>query len=86
MAISIRNAQAELLAREMAESRGETITDTVLEALKEMKRNNRPKALKKTLYHEIIAISERCSQLPTLDSRSSDEILGYSETGNFDGN
>ena len=86
MAISIRNTQAEKLAREMAEDRGITITETVLEALTEMKRNTRPIALKKTLYHEIMAISERCSRLPTMDSRSADEILGYNNTGTFDGN
>lgn len=86
MAISIRNTQAEKLAREMAESRGETITETVLDALIEMKRNSRPKVLKDTLYLELLAISERCSQLPTLDSRPEEEILGYEETGAFDGN
>lgn len=86
MAISIRNAQAEKLARELAENRGETITETVLDALMEMKKNSRPIALKNTLYQELMAISERCSQLPTLDSRSNEEILGYGSAGTFDGN
>lgn len=85
MAISIRNSQAEKLAREMAENRGETITETVLDALIEMKRNSRPKALNNTLYHELMAISDRCSELPTLDSRSDEEILGYDNIGTFNG-
>ncbi|MDF1568641.1 MAG: type II toxin-antitoxin system VapB family antitoxin [Spirochaetaceae bacterium] len=85
MAISIRNSQAEKLARELAESRGETITETVLDALTELKRNSRPKTLGNSLYHELMAISDRCSRLPTLDSRSDEEILGYDKIGSFDG-
>ena len=38
MAISIRNSEAENLAREMAEEQGVTITQTVTEALKEKRR------------------------------------------------
>lgn len=86
MAISIRNPEAVNLAREMAEKQGVTITQIVTEALKEKRRKVVVRSAKNAFVREIMEISERCSRLKVLDSRSEDEILGYDETGLFDGN
>jgi hypothetical protein len=32
-------------------------------------------------YAAILAISQRCAELPELDTRSADEILGYDKNG-----
>jgi len=86
MAISIRNPEAVDLAREMAEEQGVTITQIVTEALKEKRRKEIVGFAQSAFVREIMEISERCSMLKVLDSRSEDEILGYDETGLFDGN
>ncbi len=86
MAISIRNSEAVNLAREMAEEQGVTITQIVTEALKEKRRKVPVRFAQSAFVREIMEISERCSRLRVLDSRSEDEILGYDETGLFDGN
>ncbi len=86
MAISIRNPEAVNLAREMAEEQGVTITQIVTEALKEKRRKVTVGFAQSAFVREIMEISERCSRLKVLDSRSEDEILSYDETGLFDGN
>ena len=35
------------------------------------------------LVESLMAISQRCSGLPDLDTREADEILGYDEEGGF---
>ena len=85
MAISIRDSDAEQLARKMARERGVTITQVVTEALKEKDRREPVGKPKRTLVMELIDIAQRCSRLPTLDKRSMDEILGYDDQGLFDG-
>ncbi len=35
------------------------------------------------MRNAIIQISERCTALPDLDTRTADEILGYDERGGF---
>lgn len=81
MALSIRNPDAEKLAREVAEKTGETLTQAVIRALEE--RLERIKGTRRTtdLFEEIMRISKRCSSLPDLDTRLPEEILGYDERG-----
>lgn len=86
MAISIRDSEAEQLARKMAREQGITITQVVTEALREKDSRKPVGQSKGTLLMEILNIAERCSRLPTLDNRTMDEILGYDEHGLFDGN
>lgn len=82
MALSIKDPDADRLARAVAARTGETLTTAVVVALRERlarlpgtSRKRRP--LRETLRE----IGERCSRLPTLDDRSPDEILGYDERG-----
>jgi antitoxin VapB len=82
MALSIKDPEADRLARELAEKTGESITTAVVNALKERLgryRQHRPRAI--SLADEIIAISDHCASLPILDDRSPDEILGYDDVG-----
>lgn len=77
MVLSIKSPRADRLARELAALTGETITDAVeasLEARLEVERRRRRPA-------GLADIVERFAQLPVLDERSDDEILGYDEQG-----
>lgn len=81
MALNVKNAEADRLARELARKTGETITEAVVNALRErlVRENGRRSPL--PLKDEILAIGRRCAALPDLDRRSADEILGYNEIG-----
>ncbi len=84
MALSIKNPEAEALAKEVAESTGETRTQAVITALAERLERLRGRRAAPSIFEAIMGISRHCSSLPELDPRSPDEILGYSRNGNFD--
>ena len=79
MALSIKNDEADFLARRLAACTGETLTTAVVEALRERLRRKQGRG--RRLREELRAIRERCSTLPVLDDRDPDEILGYDEHG-----
>ena len=80
MALNIKNPEADRLARELADKTGETLTETVIVALRErLKREGAKSPL--SLKDEIMEISRRCAALPSLTGRSADEIIGYDEHG-----
>ena len=79
MALTIRDPEAERLAREIAAMTGETVSQVVVTALRE--RWARLEAADGALLAEVLAIGEHCASLPVLDDRSSDAIIGYRETG-----
>ena len=80
MALNIKHPEADRLARELAARTGETITQAVLNALRErLKREGAKSPL--SLKDEIMEISRRCAALSDLDRRSADEIIGYDEHG-----
>jgi len=81
MALSIKHPVADQLARELAETTGESLTDAVLNALKERLRREKGRIKAPRLAEELRSIRERCAALPRLDTRSSDEILGYDGDG-----
>jgi len=81
MALSIKNPEADRLARELAKTTGETLTEAIVRALRERLRRERGRMRAPRLKEELHAIRERCSKLPILDSRSPDEILGYDDAG-----
>ncbi len=85
MALSIRNKTAEKLARELASLTGMSMTDSIISALEEKLQKTRKKKSLPGLFDELLTISKRCGELPDLDNRSTDEILGYDEHGGFDG-
>lgn len=81
MALSIKNDEADRLARELAELTGEGITEAVITALKERLRRERGRVYPQPLREELAVIRERCSSLPVKDDRPADEIIGYDDRG-----
>ncbi len=77
MVLSIKSAQADQLARELAELTGESITEAVVTSLEARLALERLRQRQRSL-HDIVA---RFRQLPVLDERSPDDILGYDEHG-----
>ncbi len=82
MTISIRNPEAESLARELAQASGKNITDVVLEALRGYREHQHEQQGRQSpLSKRLLAIGAHCARLPDLDARSADEIMGYDERG-----
>ena len=81
MALSVKDPEADRLAREIVARTGETLTSAVIVALRERLARLRGRARRRRLRDELREIAQRCVQLPTLDDRSDEEILGYDERG-----
>jgi antitoxin VapB len=81
MALNIRSAEAERLAAELARQTGETKTEAVTKALRDRLARVRRERSRRRLADELEAIAEHCANLPVLDARPADEILGYDEHG-----
>ena len=79
MVLSIKSAQADDLARELASVTGESITEAVTAALRE--RLERERRDRSHVVVRLKAISNAGRLLPRLDDRTDDEILGYDEHG-----
>jgi antitoxin VapB len=81
MALSIKHPEADRLARELAAQTGESLTEAVINSLRERlaRETRRTRAI--PLREELQRIGERCAGLPVLDPRSPDELLGYDEQG-----
>jgi antitoxin VapB len=81
VALSIKDPEADRLARELAARTGETLTEAVVVALRERLARVTGRARSIPLREELAAIRHRCASLPVLDGRTADEILGYDERG-----
>lgn len=81
MPLNIKHPEADRLARELARKTGESITDAVINALRERLAREEGRSSLPGLKEEILAIGRRCAALPDRDTRSPDEILGYDEHG-----
>jgi len=80
MALNIKDATAHRLAKELAERRGTTMTEAVTDAIAEaLERTSTPQMSPKLLRLE--EISRRAANLPVLDARTADEIVGYDAQG-----
>jgi antitoxin VapB len=79
MALSIRNKEAERLAREVARETGESITRAILRSLEERLPRLSGRRTSSDLAREILRIGERCAALSDFDTRSPEEILGYDQ-------
>ena len=87
MALNIKSAETDRLARELAALTGESITEAVTRALEQrldQERRERDVVRRERLKSLMEEIRQRTAKLPVLDSRSDDEILGYNEFGTFD--
>jgi len=79
MVLSIKSAEADELARELARVTGESLTDAVTVALRE--RLERQRHDRSDLVERLLAIGASARDLPRLDMRPVDEIIGYDEHG-----
>ena len=77
MALNIRNAETERLAKTLARRTGETKTEAVTKTLRERSRRlDRDRS-----GRQLDEIASRCASLPVLDRRSDDGIIGYDARG-----
>jgi antitoxin VapB len=82
MALSIKDPEADRLAREVAHLTGETLTQAVVVALRErLVREQRRSEDIERLVEDVMEIARHTASLSVLDSRTDDEILGYDEHG-----
>jgi antitoxin VapB len=80
MALRINNPEADSLARELARTTGESITQAVILALRERLEREQGRQ-QPSLAEELVRIGKECAALPVLDGRTADELLGYDEEG-----
>jgi antitoxin VapB len=81
MPLSIKDPETERLARELARRTGESITDATRKALQERLRRVKGAERKSLLLADLAAIRRRCAELPVLDPRTPEEIIGYDKRG-----
>lgn len=81
MPLSIKHDEADRLARDLARITGESLTEAVLNALRERLQRQRARGRKTRLKEELLEIGRRCAALPTMDHRRADEIVGYDDRG-----
>ncbi|MGB6131467.1 MAG: type II toxin-antitoxin system VapB family antitoxin [Acidobacteriaceae bacterium] len=81
MALSIRNARTEKLAREVSRATGETLTEAIGKSLEERLERLRRTRRDRNLRRDLDEILTRVHALPILDNRSEEEILGYDDNG-----
>jgi antitoxin VapB len=81
MALSIKNEQVERLARLVAQETGESLTEAIQRSLHERWERLRFRRRNRLLPGQMEALLCRVDSLPTLDTRSDDDILDYDESG-----
>ncbi len=81
MALSIKDPEADRLARELAARTGETLTEAVVVALRERLAREIGRNRARPLREELAAIRLRCSALPVLDTRPAEAIVGFDQHG-----
>jgi antitoxin VapB len=84
MPLSIKNAEAEQLARELARETHESITAAITRALEERLIRVRGSRLADDRRRQALDIIAQCAALPDVDTRRPEEILGYDECGVFE--
>lgn len=81
MALSIKDAATDRLARRLADATGETLTDAVAVAVRERLERVCGRSGGDDLVLALTAIADRCAALPVLDDRPADAVPGYDEHG-----
>jgi antitoxin VapB len=82
MSLIIDHPDADRLAHELMDHTGETLNQAVVNALRQQLQQERAKKQAAVnLKQQILAIGQECANLPLLDSRPVEEILGYDEIG-----
>jgi antitoxin VapB len=82
MALSLKDAETDRLAREVAALTGETLTEAVRKARAErLERERRRRGRAKSLVERLDEIALHCASLPNDDTRTPEEIIGYDDKG-----
>ena len=81
MALSIKNIETERLARQVAKEAGESLTQAIESSLRERLQRLKQRHRGRIMTEKLEDILRRVDNLPTLDSRSEDDILGYDAQG-----
>ena len=87
MALSIKNKDVEAKARKLARLTGKPITEALNDSLdlSLLRQSAVQKPTdKEVLWAKIQEIQRQVAELPTLDNRTADEIIGYNKFGHFD--
>jgi antitoxin VapB len=81
MPISIKNNEAEHLARELARETGESITEVIKRSLQDRLQRLRGRRHARELPEQVEDILQRMDALPAIHTGTEEEILGYNEFG-----
>jgi antitoxin VapB len=81
MALSIKSIEVERMARELSEKTGESLTGAIQKALEERLGRLKRERRSQILASQLDEILHRVDEMPDIDSRSPDEIVGYDEFG-----
>jgi antitoxin VapB len=93
MALNIKSRETEQIVRELAKRTGLSITEAVhraaAEKLRAMEADLEARLAAMTpaqreKFRKLDAIRKSAAELPILDARSDDEILGYNDKGTFE--
>lgn len=80
MALSIKNPEADRLARELTAMTGESMTEAIVIALRERVDRERDRR-GPSRAEKLRVLAEEIALLPVLDARTPDEIIGYDDHG-----
>ena len=81
MPLSIKHPEADRLARELADTTGETLTEAVLQALRERLVRILGRCRDHGLRDDLARMQARVADMPVLDGRPDDSLLGYDADG-----
>ncbi|TPQ27794.1 PSK operon transcription factor [Bradyrhizobium guangdongense] len=81
MALSIEDSETEHLAQRLAEITGETIAMATQRAIEERLLRIGSQYHRAALLDDLAEIRRRRSELPVVDYRTQDEVVGYDERG-----
>lgn len=79
MALSIKSDEADRLARQLSAQTGESLTESVVVALRE--RLERAHTIQPPLGARLRRLQADVAALPVIDRRAPDDILGYDGDG-----
>jgi len=81
MAMSIKSPEAEALARKVSAMTGENLTAAIVTALRQRLRHLENSNQRDSLADQLNAIAGRSAELPVIDRRTDEEIIGYDDQG-----
>ena len=81
VALSIKDEEADRLARELARQTGESLTQVVVVSLRERLARLEKSPEESSLVEDLLRIGKRNAARRVLDTRSVEDVLGYDESG-----